>query len=252
MDYSRPSDAESGRGVLRSESIMLIQYHKSITRKALSERFSPRALEAILSANVKQDDLLTGQIGHDEYHYDNNAFEQSYAFIEKQRGLTISALQKQDAPSAWTFFGRLTHTTQDFYAHTNYVDLWLALVDEGAPPPPPEIDPLMDELVHSPKLHSGKIYLPWEIFAFIPVVKRLVIPLLPKDSHAHMNLDSPARGGRFAYAFEAAVKRTRYEFDKTVAGLSPGLEALFADRPCLQSHPSSRTISIYRIWRRIV
>jgi hypothetical protein len=44
-----------------------------------------------------------------------------------------------------------------------------------------------------------------------------------------MQLDSPARGKRFDYAFEAAAKRTRYEFDKTVAGLSSRQEVLFTD-----------------------
>jgi hypothetical protein len=44
-----------------------------------------------------------------------------------------------------------------------------------------------------------------------------------------MHLDSPTRGKRFIYAFEAAVKRTQYEFDKTVAGLMPGKEALFTE-----------------------
>jgi hypothetical protein len=210
---------------------MLIQYHKTITRKALSERFSLRALEAILVANIKQDDLLTGQIGHDEYHYDNNAIAASNRYIEKQRILALSALQNEDPPAAWAAFGRLIHTAQDFYAHTNYVDLWLAHFsrDGQTPPPPPKIVPLMDELVHTPELHSGVLYYPWEVLAFIPLVKNVVIPLLPKDSHAHMHLDSPTRGERFAYAFEAAVKRTWYEFDKTVAGLSPDLDALFTD-----------------------
>jgi hypothetical protein len=87
----------------------------------------------------------------------------------------------------------------------------------------------MDDLVRSPDLHSGKLYYPWEVLAFIPGLKRLVVPLLPADSHAHMHLDSPARGQRFDYAFEAAVKRTRYEFDQTVAGLSSAREALFKD-----------------------
>jgi hypothetical protein len=210
---------------------MLIHYHESITRKALGECFSPRALGAILAANLKQDNLLTGQIGHDEYHYDNNAIAESDHYLEEQRALTLSALQNDDLPAAWSAFGRLIHTAQDFYAHSNYVDLWLARFQDNAqtPPPPSEIAPLMDELVRSPKLHSGRLYYPWEIFAFIPVIKRFVIPLLPKDSHAHMQLDSPARGKRFAYAFEAAAKRTRYEFDKTVAGLSSRQEALFTD-----------------------
>jgi hypothetical protein len=205
---------------------MLTQYHASITRKALSERFSPRALEAIVVANLGQDNLR-GQIGHDEYHFDNNAFEKSYAFIETQRALTISSLQDEDAPAAWAAFGRLTHTAQDFYAHTNYVDLWLARFTDQTLPSPSEIDPLIHELVNSPELHSGKLYYPFEALSFVPFLKRFVIPLLPKDSHAWMNLDSPERGKRFEYAIEAALKRTRHEFDQTVAGLSPGQVALF-------------------------
>ena len=210
---------------------MLIQYHKSITRKALSERFSHRALEAILAANLKQDDLLTGQIGHDEYHYDNNAIAASDRYLEEQRALTLSALQNDEISTAWAAFGRLVHTAQDFYAHSNYVDLWLSHSSRNgqASPPPSEIAPLMDELVHSPDLHSGKLYYPWEVLAFIPGIERFVISFLPPDSHAHMHLDSPARGEHFAYAFEAAVKRTRHEFDQTVAGISSGQEALFTD-----------------------
>ena len=197
----------------------------------MGKHFSPRALEAILAANVKQDDLLTGQIGHDEYHYDNNAITKSDHYLVEQQALTLSAIQDEDLSAAWAAFGRLIHTAQDFYAHTNYVDLWLAYFskDGQTPPPPPEIAPLMEEVVHSPSLHSGVLYYPIEVLAFIPGIKRFVIPLLPEDSHAHMHLDSPVRGERFDYAFEAAVKRTQLEFDRTVAGLSSGQEALFTD-----------------------
>jgi hypothetical protein len=206
---------------------MLIKYHKSIIRKALSEHFGPRALQAILAANLKQDNLLTGQIGHNEYHYDNNAIAESDHYIEEQRGLILSALRKDDLPAAWAAFGRLIHTAQDFYAHSNYVDLWLFQFNSQTPPPPPQIAPLVDELLHSPDLHSGKLYYPLGVISFIPFVKRLVIPLLPADSHAHMQLDSPARGERFAYAFEAAVKRTQHEFEITVQNLSTGQKAMF-------------------------
>jgi hypothetical protein len=211
---------------------MLIEYHESITRKALSEHFGPRALQVILAANLKQDNLLTGQIGHNEYHYDNNAITESDHYIEEQRGLTLSALRKDDLPAAWAAFGRLIHTAQDFYAHSNYVDLWLSQFPygddvNGQTPPPSEIAPLIDKLVGSPDLHSGKLYYPLGVLSFIPFLKRLVIPLLPADSHAHMQLDSPARGERFAYAFEAAVKRTQHEFENTVANLSASQKALF-------------------------
>ena len=201
---------------------MLTQYHEAITRKALAAHFSPHALDAIVAANIEQDDMLTGQIGHDEYHFDNNAFVNGYAYIEKQRELLYGALGNEDAPTAWASFGRLTHTAQDFYAHTNYVDMWLTQFGE-IPPHPTEIDPLVEEFLNSPDMHSGKLYYPLEVLYFIPFLKRFVIPLLPRDSHAHMNLDSPERGKRFAYAFEAAVKRTRVEFESIVTTLSGNL-----------------------------
>ncbi|GAB4416329.1 MAG: hypothetical protein Kow002_02020 [Anaerolineales bacterium] len=205
---------------------MLTQYHAAITRKALKNHFSPITLDEIVSANLGQDDLLTGQIGHDEYHFDNNAFEQSYAYMEEQRALALTWLQHGDASAARAAFGRLTHTAQDFYAHSNYVDLWLAQFDKN-PPPPGEIDPLVEELIRSPDLHSGKLYYPLEIFSFLPVAKKFVIPLLPKDSHAHMNLDSPEKGLRFAYAFEAAVKRTRFELDGFLSDVPANTQASF-------------------------
>ena len=44
-----------------------------------------------------------------------------------------------------------------------------------------------------------------------------------------MNLDSPAQGPLFDYAFQAAVERTRLEFEQVRALLSPGELALFID-----------------------
>jgi len=208
---------------------MLIQYHISITHKALGEQFSSQALDIILKANVKQDDLLTGQIGHDEYHYDNNAIAEADAYLEEQRMLTLAALQENNMLTAWAAFGRLIHTAQDFYAHSNYVDLWLSQFDGQTPPPSSEIVPLMDEIIRSPHLRSGKLYYPLEVLAFVPILKQFIIPRLPADSHAHMHLDSAARGKRFDYATEAAVKRTRYEFEVTVSGLPADKLAIFRD-----------------------
>src|SRR6266496_1179055 len=91
---------------------MLPSVHMEMLHLALDEKFSPRALKQIIAANLYQD-RPGGQIGHDEYHFDNNAFEKSYAYIEEQRALTISSLVANDAPSAWSAFGRLTHTAQD-------------------------------------------------------------------------------------------------------------------------------------------
>jgi hypothetical protein len=34
-----------------------------------------------------------------------------------------------------------------------------------------------------------------------------------------MNLDTPEQGFKFEYAMQAAIKRTRIEYEKTMAGL---------------------------------
>lgn len=212
-----------------NRTIMHLKYHAEITRLALQDQFSSAAMKKIIAANLYQD-RPAAQIGHDEYHFDNNAFAKGYAFLEGQRTLAITALQTKDTASAWAAFGRLTHSAQDFYAHSNYVDLWLASHSNGTRPTPSAIDPVDSTLIESPALRSGKIYLPLEAFSFIKPLKVLVMSRLPHDSHAWMNLDSPEQGPRFDFAFHAAVKRTRIEFEKTAASLSRDQIETFVDR----------------------
>lgn len=208
---------------------MLTQYHIEIMLHALGERFSPRAMSAITYANVNQD-RLSGQFGHDEFHFDNNAFEKAYAYIEEQRALTVSALQKNDALSAWSAFGRMTHTLQDFYAHSNYITLWLNRFAGQTPPPSPEVDPVDLTLIQSPDLHSGKVYYPFELLYFIRKTRAFSLRYLPKDSHAWMNLDTPEQGFKFDYAMQAAIKRTVIEYEKTTLGFSDDMCKLFLDK----------------------
>jgi hypothetical protein len=208
---------------------MLQKYHIEILQQALGDSFSPAALAKVIRANVYQD-RISAQLGHDEYHVDNNAFEESYAYIEEQRARVISSLLKEDAASARSAFGRLTHTVQDFYAHSNYIDLWLALHTNGSRPAPWMVDPVEPAILESGALRSGKIYLPLEVFSFIKPLKPLILPLLPRDSHAWMNLDSPGQGFKFDYVMQASIKRTVIEFEKTVKELREDRVELFVDR----------------------
>lgn len=207
---------------------MLKPVHAEITSNALAGNFSDRALEAIITANLKQDRLLM-LIGHDEYHFDSNAFAESYAYLEEQRSLTVSSLEANDVRSAWSAFGRLLHSAQDFYAHSNYIDLWLSCQPDGALPTPTEVDPVDEDLIHTHALRSGRIYLPLEALYFIRALRSIALRLLPRDSHAWMNLDSPEQGPNFKYAFQAAVKRTKIEFNKTAPHLPQDLLKLFVD-----------------------
>lgn len=204
---------------------MLTRYHAALTRQALGERFSPEALEEVVRANLAQDGLC-GQVGHDEYHFDNNAFAQAGAYMDAQRALIQDALAAGQGGLARAAFGRLIHAAQDFYAHSNYVDLWLSRA--GSPHPgPAAIDALDEVLLSSVDLRSGRLYYPFEALSFLPGLKRLALPLLPRDSHAWMNLDAPSQGPKFAYAFEAALQRTRLEYARASAGLTPDDLRLF-------------------------
>ena len=207
---------------------MLKPVHVQITRRALGDKFGPRALAVIIDSNVGVDNLLN-LVGHDEYHFDDNAFDRSRAYMEDQRALIRPALEGGDSKAAWQAFGRLTHTAQDFYAHSNYVDLWLSCQPNGMVPAAKEIDPLDDSLIDNPSLRSGKMYFPIGFLSFVPGLKKLVIPRMPRDSHAWMNLDSEARGPMFEYAFHAAVKRTRFEFGTVIKTLTKEFNLIFTD-----------------------
>ena len=207
---------------------MLTQYHIEIMLASLGNRFSARAMSVIIQANINQD-LITGQFGHDEFHFDNNAFNKTYAYIEEQRALVVSSLRSGDAHSAWQAFGRFLHSAQDFYAHSNYITLWVDSFGGEPLPPPPEIAPMDPDLVNSPDLRSGKVYLPLDALYFIKRLRPLILRLIPRDSHAWMNLDTPEQGFKFDYAMHAAIKRTVIEFEKTTEGFSDELCRLFLD-----------------------
>jgi hypothetical protein len=206
---------------------MLVPIHEEMTREALVSFFSPRALDIIIAANRKQD-ALSSQIGHDEYHFDNNSIDKGFRYIIEQRGFVIASLLSPGVLSAWIAFGKLIHTAQDFYAHTNYIPMWLDQFD-GTPPDPPDVDPMQTSLVKSPVLHSGKIYFPMDALYFVPFFRKLSLSFLPHDSHGKMNLDSPKQGTRFAYARAAAIKRTAYEFELLKKILTLEMFAKFTD-----------------------
>ena len=208
---------------------MLARYHTEITHQAIGADFSPRAMQVILRANLGQDSLQF-QVGHDHFHFDNNKFAESYAYIEAQRAAALASLGRGDAQSAWQAFGRMTHTAQDFYSHSDYIPRWLSRFDGGTPPAPEEVDPVFSEILEHPGLHTGRIYQPLDALAFLPFLRKFALSRLPADSHGHMNHDSPENSAQFDYVFHASVKRTRIEFKKMVDHLSDDLLNLFVDR----------------------
>jgi hypothetical protein len=195
-------------------------YHVEMMKRALGGRLSPRALAAATRANLGQDSLAG--LFRPEFHFDDNLFEKSLSYIEACRE---AAARSPDPAGAWAAFGRLSHGAQDFYAHSNYVALWAdqqTLVPGSGPgpgrlPPPEKIDGLDPALLQHSRLRSGRVYWPTEALWILRPLRPLVKALVPKDSHAWMNLDEPGCGPLFPYAIEAAVQRTQAEFERTLA-----------------------------------
>jgi hypothetical protein len=206
---------------------MIKAYHQAILEQALKNNVSPHALAQMISANLGQDAWYY-QFIHPHFHFDNNAFSTGKTYIFLQRETVIEALKKGNTDAAWKAFGRLSHAAQDFYAHSNYVALWLA--SHGAFDPQPEkIDPLDPVLLDDPNLKSGRFYIPIEFLYFIPSLRLKILPRLPLDSHAWMNMDDPTRPN-FEYAYVAAIKRTRIEYDQIATSLDESMLAIFEDR----------------------
>lgn len=180
------------------------RYHRMITVEALSPFFSEPALAEIVKANLRQD-RLRNQFGHDEIHFDGSAFEAGFAYIQKQKSDLLEKVRQKDFSSARHAFGRITHAWQDYYSHSNYVQLWLAAHPNQ---PPSSIDPADPTLMAHKDLKSGKNISLFEFIAMIPGLSSLIVPRLPEDSHARMNLDSPAAGPAFVFNYQAARKRT--------------------------------------------
>lgn len=208
---------------------MFKKYHIEICQRALESIFSSRALEIIIAANIRQDHIRY-QVRHPHFHFDANAFEASNNYIEQQRRIVLKTIRTGEEPVlAWEAFGRLSHAVQDFYAHTNYVQLWLDAHSNGDIPLPSQVGALDSQILQHPDLHSGKVYL-WDWLAFVPGFYPLALRLTPKDSHTHMNLDHPDRGNLFLYAFEAAIQRTVVEYEQIALQLDINTLVRFTDQ----------------------
>jgi len=194
---------------------MQTKYHIEITRRALEDHFSDKALKQIISANIRQD-RIAYMLGHDHIHFDGSAFEEGFQYISSQEDLILKHIKLADFDHAREAFGRIIHSWQDFYSHSNYISLWLSKHQNS---PPEAIDINDPMILNHPKFESGKNYGVIEFIAMIPGISRLIKPLMPPDSHAEMNLDAPSSGTDFAYAYWAALKQTCAVYDDIIQQL---------------------------------
>jgi Heterokaryon incompatibility protein Het-C len=104
--------------------------HAGITKEALGETLCAGNLKAVMDANESQD--APGSEGEKEKrrHFEGSVFPAALAYVnrEKTRALNLSTEADSDGESradALRHLGLMLHAVQDFYLHTNYVELAL-------------------------------------------------------------------------------------------------------------------------------
>lgn len=194
---------------------MEANYHRQMLNDVLGTHFNQTDLNRITRANLHQDWPM-GQL-HPEYHFDSSTFAEGTAYINQQRQLVVDSLRAKMREDALAALGRLTHTRQDFYAHSNWVSLHVKQRGGTTHCLPDDI-PLCLNPQTEPNLISGTANIPRYLVYRVPLLGALVKRFyLPADSHEAMNLDNPQQGALFAYAISAATRHTQLEFETLLA-----------------------------------
>ena len=204
-------------------------YHASLLLRAAPKEFSRNALLfSVIPANIAVDFNQKQK----RLHFDNSAFTAGLEYIHELWS------RIESGTACMTNFGRLTHTLQDFYSHSNWVELhqhlspipvWdlnvaslPAAVQSGTYPSPPgsaRSTPTHAEL-------NKDCPFAW----FSPAGARVVA-------------DGPNRGkSLFELGYEAALTATRIQFDRLMRG------ALAVTTAC---EPLSRRSRPAVFWGRI-
>ena len=88
-------------------------------------RFSQRALQQVADANEATDNTASAALFHPERHFTNEAFTATSAALADLRTRILAAVRAnpRDGTTARQHLGRALHGIQDFYAHSNWVEL---------------------------------------------------------------------------------------------------------------------------------
>ncbi|MDQ7824322.1 MAG: PKD domain-containing protein [Candidatus Eremiobacteraeota bacterium] len=103
--------------------------HESITRAAVGSYFTQETFGFIDTGNTDQD-RVPHYLMAPTHHFDDNSIDGSLDYADTQYVNAISAAGSADESitgrnKALEYLGHLFHTVQDFYAHSNYVELCL-------------------------------------------------------------------------------------------------------------------------------
>ncbi|MBY0359220.1 MAG: hypothetical protein K2W82_14555 [Candidatus Obscuribacterales bacterium] len=101
-----------------------------ITREALKGQFSETNLRVVVEANDAQEKVGTEAQAEARRHFADARFASSLGYIDREKKRALNYASEADADPACRgralqHFGEMLHAVQDFYSHTNYLQLML-------------------------------------------------------------------------------------------------------------------------------
>lgn len=221
--------------------------HQAITAEALSF-LRPDIVLALQTANVSTDVQFATESA---YHFDDCNFSDSSTVVAMNQAVAVQALNPSLASpttdaAALVAFGQSLHTVQDFYSHSNWVELGAeGLVDDSLAPFPTLtgytiLDPSGIQIVEGNPPSQTAVYrsvgTPYPKNAIVSVTTtgktRLGLisgsvdyepgekcPIQVRMTHEELNKDNsmnPGRAAQFVEARALAVQQTRHEWCRLV------------------------------------
>lgn len=214
-----------------------LHQHGFITTEANNEVLTDEQLRLVVLLNKLQDIHQTQSC----IHFDNCAFKEGVNYIHSEWDV-INASGDHFDPVALGAFGRLLHTVQDFYAHSNWIELHL------------DATPIPVWNLSVEDLPAGMVSGTWVLGS-------------PKDcskgtpSHKELNKDNPSseegkkvvEGGPhkgrtlFELALDTAVQATIEQFER----LRQSMGKQLAYRPEVKHEGTQRLIEAARETERL-
>ena len=118
---------------------MIGKYHTSITNEALGTSFNGYAVNYIEKGNIDSDELrdykegITDGYDLSAQHFNKTSLEKCDEFLEDAQDVVLEdfieaakadgAEEDELYEQAFYDLGRLVHNIQDFYSHTNWINL---------------------------------------------------------------------------------------------------------------------------------
>lgn len=138
-----------------SQPVSAANIHEEITREALKGTISDANLDFMIKAVISQDAPGSDGLEEPRRHFGDGNFAAAMAYMdrEKKQALNYAADADRDGENrgqVLRHLGLMLHTAQDFYIHSNYVELQLE-------EPRKKQDPLGVELVDWASVPAGYV-----------------------------------------------------------------------------------------------